>query len=33
LAIIPGLCIMALVMAFMLMGNSLREALDVKASN
>ncbi len=31
LAIIPGLCIMSLVMAFMLMGNTLREALDVKA--
>ena len=30
LAIIPGLCIMSLVMAFMLMGNTLREALDVK---
>jgi peptide/nickel transport system permease protein len=31
LAIIPGLCIMTLVMAFMLMGNALRDALDVKA--
>ena len=31
LAIIPGLCIMSLVMAFMLMGNTLRDALDVKA--
>ena len=30
LAIIPGLCIMLLVMAFMLMGNALRDALDVK---
>ncbi len=30
LAIIPGLCIMMLVMAFMLLGNSLRDALDVK---
>ncbi|WP_223551114.1 ABC transporter permease [Aestuariivivens sp. NBU2969] len=30
LAIIPGLCIMGLVMAFMLMGNALRDALDVK---
>lgn len=30
LAIIPGLCIMALVMAFMLIGNALRDALDVK---
>jgi len=30
LAIIPGLCIMSLVMAFMLIGNSLRDALDVK---
>lgn len=31
LAIIPGLCIMALVMAFMLIGNALRDALDVKS--
>lgn len=31
LAIIPGLCIMFLVMAFMLVGNALRDALDVKA--
>ncbi|NNL17073.1 MAG: ABC transporter permease [Flavobacteriaceae bacterium] len=31
LAIIPGLCIMSLVMAFMLMGNALRDALDVKS--
>ena len=31
LALIPGLCIMSLVMAFMLMGNSLRDALDVKS--
>ncbi|MBT8254549.1 MAG: ABC transporter permease [Flavobacteriaceae bacterium] len=30
LAIIPGLCIMSLVMAFMLVGNGLRDALDVK---
>lgn len=30
LAIIPGLCIMSLVMAFMMMGNALRDALDVK---
>ncbi len=30
LAIIPGLCIMTLVMAFMLIGNALRDALDVK---
>lgn len=30
LAIIPGLGIMSLVMAFMLMGNALRDALDVK---
>ena len=29
LAIIPGLCIMSLVMAFMLLGNSLRDVLDV----
>ena len=31
LAIIPGLCIMFLVMAFMLIGNALRDALDVKS--
>jgi peptide/nickel transport system permease protein len=31
LAIIPGLAIMSLVMAFMLIGNTLREALDVKS--
>ncbi|MDC1265713.1 ABC transporter permease [Flavobacteriaceae bacterium] len=31
LALIPGLCIMSLVMAFMLIGNSLRDALDVKS--
>jgi len=30
LALIPGLCIMVLVMAFMLIGNALRDALDVK---
>ncbi|MDH7445477.1 ABC transporter permease [Aquimarina sp. 2201CG14-23] len=30
LAIIPGIGIMSLVMAFMLMGNALRDALDVK---
>ena len=30
LALIPGICIMILVMAFMLMGNALRDALDVK---
>ncbi|WP_323786953.1 ABC transporter permease [Psychroserpens sp.] len=30
LALIPGLCIMLLVMAFMLIGNALRDALDVK---
>ncbi|RXG14656.1 peptide/nickel transport system permease protein [Leeuwenhoekiella aestuarii] len=33
LAIIPGLAIMSLVMAFMLMGNALRDALDVKGVN
>ena len=32
LALIPGFCIMSLVMAFMLMGNALRDALDVRAS-
>ncbi len=31
LALIPGACIMALVMAFMIIGNTLRDALDVKA--
>ena len=31
LAMIPGLCIMILVMAFMLIGNALRDALDVKS--
>lgn len=30
LAILPGICIMTLVMAFMLIGNALRDALDVK---
>lgn len=30
LAIIPGLAIMSLVMAFMLIGNAIRDALDVK---
>lgn len=30
LALIPGLCIMILVMAFMLIGNALRDALDVR---
>lgn len=30
LVIIPGLCIMILVMAFMLIGNALRDALDVR---
>ncbi len=30
LAMIPGLCIMSLVMAFMMIGNALRDALDVK---
>ncbi|WP_282069131.1 ABC transporter permease [Olleya namhaensis] len=30
LAVLPGLCIMFLVMAFMLIGNALRDALDVK---
>lgn len=30
LAIIPGLAIMSLVIAFMLIGNALRDAFDVK---
>lgn len=33
LAIIPGLAIMSLVMAFMLTGNTLRDALDVKSNS
>ncbi len=33
LAIVPGIAIMLLVMAFMLLGNSLRDALDVKTSS
>ena len=31
LAIIPGLSIMVLVLSFMLLGNGLRDAFDVKA--
>lgn len=31
LALIPGFCIMILVMAFMLIGNTLRDVMDVKA--
>ena len=31
LALVPGFCIMILVMAFMLIGNALRDALDVKS--
>ena len=31
LALIPGFCIMSLVMAFMLIGNTLRDALDVRS--
>jgi peptide/nickel transport system permease protein len=30
LAIIPGLAIMSLVLAFMLLGNGFRDAFDVK---
>ena len=30
LAIIPGMAIMSLVLAFMLLGNGLRDAFDVK---
>jgi len=33
LALIPGLCIMLLVMAFMLVGNGLRDALDKSPAN
>ena len=32
LAILPGMCIMMLVLAFMLIGNGLRDALDVKTT-
>jgi len=32
LAIVPGIAIMTLVMAFMLLGNALRDALDVKTT-
>jgi peptide/nickel transport system permease protein len=32
LAIVPGIAIMTLVMAFMLLGNALRDALDVKTN-
>jgi len=32
LAVLPGIAIMLLVLAFMLVGNSLRDALDVKSS-
>lgn len=31
LAVLPGICIMVLVLAFMLLGNGLRDALDQKA--
>ena len=31
LALIPGICIMLLVMAFMLVGNAMRDSLDVKS--
>lgn len=33
LALVPGIAIMTLVMAFMLLGNSLRDALDVKTAS
>ncbi len=33
LALIPGICIMLLVMAFMITGNGLRDALDKSAAN
>lgn len=33
LAIIPGICIMLLVMAFMLIGNGLRDAIDKSPAN
>jgi len=32
LAIVPGFAIMLLVMAFMLLGNGVRDALDVKSN-
>jgi peptide/nickel transport system permease protein len=31
LAVLPGLCIMFMVLAFMTLGNSLRDALDVRS--
>ena len=31
LAVIPGIAIMLLVLAFVLLGNALRDALDVRA--
>jgi peptide/nickel transport system permease protein len=31
LALLPGIAIMIMVLAFMLLGNSLRDALDVRA--
>src|SRR5690606_19058 len=33
LALIPGIAIMSLVMAFMLLGNAIRDAMDVRSSN
>jgi peptide/nickel transport system permease protein len=33
LALVPGICIMLLVLAFMLVGNGLREALDIKSAD
>ncbi|HRZ77663.1 MAG TPA: hypothetical protein P5248_09870, partial [Bacteroidales bacterium] len=33
LALLPGLAIMSLVLAFMLLGNALRDALDVRTNS
>ena len=33
LAIVPGVAIMSFVLAFMLLGNGLREVFDVKKTN
>jgi peptide/nickel transport system permease protein len=33
LALLPGICIIVLVFAFMMLGNGLRDAFDVKDSS
>ncbi len=32
MAILPGLCIMAMVFAFMILGHGMRDAMDVKTA-